>query len=359
MPHPEESAAAGAPEAPAAAAPARELGSRGLRPWLALVALLAAAAAALGLWHWREDEVRTRALREELARRLAALEAQGREAGEGAAEAQRALAEVRSRLATLEERLAESQSQQIALEALYQELSRDRDEWAFVEIEQALLAASQQLRLAGNVRAALAALQAAEARLQQLRRPRLAALRKAIQQDIERLKALPHADVAALGARLEELAARVEELPLAADARPRREAQPAQSAEPAERWSRLWREAWAELKSLVRIERMAEPEPPLLAPEQRYFLRENLKLRLAGARLALLARDAASYRADLRAARAWLERYYDAGDEEVARTREALRRLAEAPIEVEALDIRATLEAMRDYRIARERAGKR
>ena len=62
----------------------------------------------------------------------------------------------------LEAKLAESQSQQIALEALYQELSRNRDEWGYAEIEQSLLIANQQLQLAGNVKAALIALQNAD-----------------------------------------------------------------------------------------------------------------------------------------------------------------------------------------------------
>src|SRR6266542_2987440 len=62
-------------------------------------------------------------------------------------------------------RLAESQSQSLALEALYQDLSRNRDEWQLAEIEQVLAIASQQLQLARNVRAALLALQLADSRL--------------------------------------------------------------------------------------------------------------------------------------------------------------------------------------------------
>ena len=56
------------------------------------------------------------------------------------------MADAQLKLGVLESRLAESQNQQIALEALYQELSRNRDEWAYAEIEQSLAIASQQLR---------------------------------------------------------------------------------------------------------------------------------------------------------------------------------------------------------------------
>ena len=75
-------------------------------------------------------------------------------------------------------------------------------------------------------------------------------------------------------------------------------------------WQRFMREAWAEVKQLVRVQNMNQPEVPLLAPAQAFFLRENLKLRLLGARLALLSRDQTSYKADLQAGRDWLTKYY-------------------------------------------------
>ncbi|MFT3849367.1 MAG: uroporphyrinogen-III C-methyltransferase [Propionivibrio sp.] len=45
------------------------------------------------------------------------------------------------------------------------------------------------------------------------------------------------------------------------------------------------------MRSLVRIQRFDREEPALLSPGQAFFLRENLKLRLLNARLALLAHD--------------------------------------------------------------------
>ena len=117
---------------------------------------------------------------------------------------------------------------------------------------------------------------------------------------------------------------------------------------------RLAREAWTELKQLVRIQHMEKPDVPLLAPPQSFFLRENLKLRLLGARLALLARDEASYRADLKAAREWLERYYDTRSTSVASAAGTLRNLHSSEIRIDVPDISATLEALRKLRPARE-----
>jgi uroporphyrin-3 C-methyltransferase len=259
----------------------------------------------------------------------------------------------------LESRLAESQSQQIALESLYQELSRNRDEWAYTEIEQSLYIASQQLTLAGNVKGALIALQAADSRLQRMERPQLTGLRKAINRDIERLKAAPHVDTVAISVRLDGLIVQVDKLPLAMDVRPAQDPVATATGEPEPgTWKRFWRDAWTELKELVRVQRTDNADVPLLAPAQSYFLRENLKLRLIGARLALLARDSASYKADLKAARDWLARYYDTRDNTVAYAQGLLRNLHDAEVSIETPDISTTLEAMRVLRAARERASR-
>ena len=79
-------------------------------------------------------------------------------------------------------------------------------------------------------------------RLQRMERPQLTALRKTINRDIERLKALPHVDTVGNSVRLDNLIAAVDKLPLAMEVRP----QPDQTEEAPKNgagnaWSRLWR----------------------------------------------------------------------------------------------------------------------
>src|SRR5512134_4005709 len=114
---------------------------------------------------WWDMRGRIGSTQEELARRLRDIEADSRGARTAAREAQETVRLAQAKLAELDARLVEWQGQQLALEALYQDLSRNRDEWQLAEIEQVLAIAQQQLQLAGNVRAALLALQLAEARL--------------------------------------------------------------------------------------------------------------------------------------------------------------------------------------------------
>ena len=127
-------------------------------PWRIAVAVLAVAVLAASTWAWLDARSRIGATQDELARRLRDIETDAREARALARQAQESMREVQGKLGALEGKLADAQSQQVALEALYQDLSRNRDEWQLAEIEQVLAIAAQQLQLSGNVRAALLAL---------------------------------------------------------------------------------------------------------------------------------------------------------------------------------------------------------
>src|SRR5262245_81263 len=207
----------GEPEKTSAGAPApRE--SRA--PRLALIAVVLAAAVPPPFWLAVRNRIG--GTQEEVARRLHDIDAGSREARTVARQAQEALRDAQIRITQLEGRLAESQSQQLALEALYQDLSRNREEWQLAEIEQVLAIASSQLHLAGNVRAALLALQLAEPRLPRADRPQFVPVRRALARDIERLRATPAVDLPAMTVRLDALIAAVDSLPLAYDERTER-----------------------------------------------------------------------------------------------------------------------------------------
>jgi len=319
-----------------------------------LALLLALAATALAAWQWYDASKRFDVLQQDLARRLAEADTLSRDTRSLAGQSRDDLRDVVARLGQLEARMVETQNQRLALESLYKDLSGSRHEWVLAEVEQALLIANQQLQLAGNVKAALIALETADARLARMDRPQLTALRRVISQDIERLKAAPHVDMVGMALRLDNVMTAVDTLPLAMEERP----QPANdTAAPASGgfWTNLWRETMQDLRRLVRIQNAEKPEAPLLSPEQAFFLRENLKLRLLGARLALLTRDETSFKADLGAASDWLQRYYDAGSKPVAAALSTVKQLAKSEVGIELPDISASLDAARNLRMVRER----
>ena len=318
-----------------------------------MIAVIAIAAVAIAA-AWVDAYNRNRELRNEVAQRLADIDADDKALRNSLQAAQDSLRDAEAKIALLESRLAESQSQQAALEALYRELTPSRDEWALTEVEQVLLLASQQLQIARNVSGALAALQLADAKLQRLDRPQFVPLRRAIARDMDRLKAVPYVDVPGLSLRLDQAIAAVDTLPLALEERlPAPPREPPTSGEPG--WRRFLRDVWTDLRQLVRIENLDRPEAPLLTPPQQFFLRENLKLRLLSARFDLLFHDQANFRADLAAADMWLKKYFDTRAKPVQSLQTLLKELRATDMSTVLPGLAGSLDAVRVLQLAREK----
>lgn len=325
--------------------------------WLRPAAVIAAVALALLGWQWLETRQRLADVQEELAKRLADNDAAARETRALARQTQEAQAALQAKVGVLEGQLADIQGQQVALDSVYRELSKNSDERLLAEVEQSVAIAAQQLRLAGNVEVALIALSGADARLARAARPPFANLRKLIQRDIERLKAQPGADVPAMSAKVEGVVAVVDTLPLTYERRP-----PVEPPPPAQAATGFWRamaaDFWHELRQMVRVERIDTPghaDPALLSPSQDFFLRENLRLRLVDARLALLTRDGRTFRDDVREAILALERYFDANAKPVQASLASLRAVQGVAIGGELPTLDETINAVRSLKVAREK----
>lgn len=321
-----------------------------MRPAHSAVALVALLIAALALvaaaWSWFDSHEQIRDLKTELGRRLAET---GKEVSETrllARNADDTMRQVGEKVAQIESQMATSQQQQLALEALYKDVAQGRDQWTLAEIEQVLLTAAQQLQLAGNVKAAIIALEGADGRLQRLNKPQFTALRRAIAADLARLRAVPSLDEVGASARIEALVARHASWPLASA----HGSEAAAAPQPGGRATDFRQELWNELKRLVQIRRIDGNEAVLLPPEQAYFLRENLRLRLLSARLSLLAQDQTSFEADLQAAAGLLGRHFNTRDAGVADALKEIERLASLQIAQKLPGIDASLAALEAYK---------
>lgn len=294
-------------------------------------------------------------LENQLARRIGEFDAASRDARVAAKAANEALADLQNRLQALESRAQDTQNQQIALTAMYQELARSADERVLADIEQTLLLAQQQLQLAGNIKAALIGLEAADARLSQLAKPQFSVLHKSIIKDVERLKLMPAADIEGMNARLEALILGVDALKPESDREETsRKPGPRLPVSALGTLENLSREAWAEIKSLLRIRRLDHPDLPLLTPEQSFFLKQNLKLRLLTARLALLQRDEATFRVDMKAASIWVGSYFNRLDPATRVFLDSLEKLQQAPVALQDAQINHSLRTLRAMRGTRE-----
>ena len=289
---------------------------------------------------------RIKSLEQELVRRQQDSQGQAIEARALAQQAQDLARSAESKVALLDSRVAETALQRTQLEELLQQMSRSRDENVLADVDAAVRVATQQSAITGSAEPLVAALRHSEERLARINQPRVERVRRALARDLDRARSVAVSDIATLTIKLDEAIRTVDDLPLLSE--PQRRLDPAPrpgvvrpalaASAPAPDsgwWSWLqthgaWAgdRVWSEAKSLVRVTRIANPDAVLMAPEQAWFLRENVKLRLLNARLALLSRQYDTAQADLRDASAALDRYFDRSARRVALTAELVRQVA-------------------------------
>ena len=283
---------------------------RGLR--LAIWVLLALALVSSGLLWQKLDNIQI-----QLARQSSEAGLSAGQALVTARQAQDVAVDSAAKVALFDQRLAEVALQRSQLEELMQSLSRARDENLLVDMESALALAQQQAQLTGSMEPVVLTLQAVDVRLARAAQPRLARVQRAVAKDLARLKSMALVDTPALLVKMDELALLIDEIPLANAPPPKVLDKPKLARTPTEavvQWGeRLLQSVQTELKDLVRVSRINDPQAVLLSPEQSFFVRENLKLRVLNARLGLLARQVDAVRSDLKLTAATIGRYFDPG----------------------------------------------
>jgi uncharacterized protein HemX len=288
-------------------------------------------------------------------------EARAREAAEATSRADaaaRQTEDARKRLAELEQAAAEAAIAEAAA-------APGRDDIVVLEVERLVTLAVQDLQLTRQPATALAALELADARLAAANAARWAPLRRALGRDIERLRAVPLVDVTGNALKIDQLIAGADiwpmgNAPAAPPPPPKPSPRSAKKAEPAPpppppptAWERARAWAAAEFGDLVRIKEVATPEALLLTGEQEKMLRQQLKLRLLGARIALLARNDRLYHTDIESAQTLLALYYEQRHQAVASAAAMLRQLNTAALGPELPTLADSQSAVRAARAKR------
>lgn len=243
-----------------------------------------------------------------------------------------------------------------SLDKIQAALSAGKDDDLLVaEARHLINIANHQARLNHNPAAAAAALEAANQRLGQSGDPGLLEVRKTITDDIIALRNAADPDISGIALTLSQLENSVDGLAL------RHEAQDSGTAEappPAAEVSGVagfFSKIWDDIKGLVTIRRnSAEQGTALLPPGQRFFLQQNLRLKLEAARLALLQRDTQTFRTSLETATQWLERYFDS--DAAANMIATLSPYQSLELQPELPDISAALRALDEWRSTQQNA---
>jgi uroporphyrin-3 C-methyltransferase len=327
--------------------------------WVGAVAFgVMSVAAFVSAWHTQQ---RVKSLEQELVRRQQTSQDEATEARLLSRQALDSVRDANGKLGVLEERVAESQLQRTQVEDLIQSMSRSRDENVLADMEAGLRVAMQQASLTGSTDPVVTILKQADERLARYNNPRLERVRRAVARDLDRARTASAVDVPSLTIRLDEAVRMVDELPLvstperataagraavsaalaaSASAHARAAASAGSAASgpvaPPPAWVATAQRAWAnfsvpffgELRQAVRVSSIEHPEAALMTPDQAFFLRENLKLRLLNARLSILSRQFDLAQADLQQAQGALDRYFDHGSRRVVAASDLLRQVS-------------------------------
>lgn len=263
--------------------------------------------------------------------------------------------------------LARMQAMQVQQQELtdYIQVLRDknqhlRKDWLLMEAEYLIQLSNYRLLFERDVNTAIAALESADVRLRDTGDPSILSVRKVIAESIQALRQVPQADLAGLSLTLSAVNKNIEKMPLnTPDPKSKKQEEQSQADQQTKHvksWSELPAAVWSDLKGLVEIRDHEAPIQPLLSPEERFFLIENVRLQIEQARLAMLSGQPEVFQERLATAISWIEEHFDKESRVTTSTLETLQQVKSESIAPQLPDISATYEALRSYRLGREPA---
>ena len=218
------------------------------------------------------------------------------------------------------------------------------------EVSHLLRIANHNVMFGGNIDSATNALTLADQQLKVLSDPRYAAVRVTINEELALLRNVQTADLESISANLHSIGALIDNLPLANE--PPAHAVETQQAE--QDVDTTWRtelaQIWHDILNSVSIQRVDQPPKPLLVPQQRYFLNQNLQLRLAAAELALMQAKKGVFQRNIQDAIKWLGDYFDTADPAVASVVKQLNEILEQPINTKLPDITGSYQTLQNIK---------
>jgi uroporphyrin-III C-methyltransferase len=236
-------------------------------------------------------------------------------------------------------------------------------DWVIAEVEYLLRMANQRTLMEQDPAGALALFGAADNILAEAEGLTAFPLREAMAADTARLEAVKILDKEGLYLRLSALVGQVSEL----RQRENLYSAPVYKDEPVSRQAstfvnRLFAfvaKAGSRIASLIDYRRNEVEITPILPPDEEYYLRQNLVLKLQMAQIALLERNGDIYSVSLEESVSWVDRYFDPSDAATTAMRVGLEELMAVDVQQDMPEITASLQAVRklmsDFRQAEDR----
>ncbi len=260
------------------------------------------------------------------------------------------------RIETLEEKIKQQDAKINSLvnsigDQLQQQQPGNNLDWALAEIEFLLIIANHHLQIEGNVKIAKQSMKTALLRLEDLHAPDIDLVKNQIQSDIDKLDQVDLVDISGLSLYLADLAERSDNLPLKPDklANDEQGKKPQTTEQSTTGIKAVFSRIWNVIKGMIVIKREDEVSSALLIPSQQYFLKQNLRLQLASARLAVLQRDNENFQSSIKMVRNWLDQYYDGSIPDVINIKETLEQMSSLNLDNKIPDISSSLETVKAY----------
>ncbi|MXS85831.1 hypothetical protein ABO04_07905 [Nitrosomonas sp. HPC101] len=294
-----------------------------------VVLMILLIAMAFMLWKWAEKQGHISAMEHSLTAYLADADVFSSHSREILAELELEKTEIEQRLSRLEERLQVARELPVEVGKLPDDGSNRAEVWILGAVERLVVAADRDLQLTGDVRSALDSLKYAQELLQSAEISSSPKLNEMLAEDIEQLEAVAAVDIQEINRDITELAAQIDSLPLMMDSNlieidwPEKQDTPKPGL-----WHRYLHEIKRDFSRLVKIEKMSDSGTSLLSPSQIRLLKENIRLQLMQARLALLTRDEHNFRAAVKTATNWIQKYFNTEAQSVKDALGGLERLA-------------------------------
>lgn len=330
----------------------------GVFSWVLLFALILGLGAAAYYWQRNVYENDLASLREQLS---AVTGAQSNVSTElestvsaVTATAQSAVQGVDTLRAQIESQAAQQGDLARSLSALYERETQTSVDWTLAEAEYLILAATQRLALERDVDTAIAALRAADQRLRSADHPDLIPIRESIIADVTALEAVNLPPIEGLAISIGQWIEQVDSLPTKPIAEEVIAFDKTRSVEfDVGEWRKLGLAIWSDLVNLVEVKDADLPDAVLFDPELRYFLRQNLKLELASARLSVLRGDKANLHSSVGMIQRLLEAYYDVEHDGVTNMLKKLKEAESMDLTPALPNITRSLDVIRKHRASR------
>jgi uroporphyrin-3 C-methyltransferase len=244
--------------------------------------------------------------------------------------------------------------QQTTLGEAVSKINRDQqkgvNQYLVDESAQLLRLANNSVLFSADVNSAINALSLADAQLKSVADPRYSTVRTQILREVNALRNVQLPDLEALSTRLQGLVQLVPSLPLENEPEAQAIGVKPVLGEQVITWRTELRKVWQDTLNSVQIQRVNQPPVPLLAPEQRYFLDQNLILTIEKAELAMIQGRPVLFKMTIENAEAWLTEYFDLSDSRVQSVIQELNVLAAQPFNSAMPDISGSYQLLQSIK---------